>query len=244
MKKFLVILLMAGAAAGFVRQGRIAELREVIEAGKASMRALERGRSAREAGPAVELTAEQAAQMRAERMELMRLRAGMAELRTAAQSPEKIEEEISKLNDAAAHEEMRAKELQTHYETEQRSKASDGMLRHLSNLVQTSARLNGGKIVRSFDELKSALSASGRIPNIDMMWDGLRKGYPPYHVTLDQFEFLPEAATKNGILVMREREPRQLADGSWARLYFTTDFQVNELKLKDGDFAGWERQHF
>jgi RNA polymerase sigma factor (sigma-70 family) len=47
-------------------------------------------------------------------------------------------------------------------------------------------------------------------------------------------------ATSYTILV-REREPRQLPDGSWSRMYLFADGSVQEAVPSDGDFDTWEK---
>jgi hypothetical protein len=235
MKIFLVILLAAGAAVGFVQQRRIAETRTRIEEQSALAMEADRLRKENDEARKGALNPEQIAAMRAERSELMRLRAGIGDLRVAAQTPEKVEAEIVKLSDAATEEEKNAKFQRDTYTANQMSRGMHGTMQIISSFVQVTARANGGKVPRSFEEVKEALKGSGRFPNFDQMWEG----FPQEH-----FEFVAAAASRDGILIVRERQPRQLPDGTWARYYLTTDYQVNELKLKDGHFAAWERENF
>jgi len=42
-------------------------------------------------------------------------------------------------------------------------------------------------------------------------------------------------------ILVREREPRQLPDGSWDRMYLFADGSVQEAAPSDGDFDTWEK---
>ena len=169
----------------------------------------------------------------------------MPDLRIAAQSPELIEREIAKLIAASDAETQKAQISKATYTEEMRSKATHAVLRALGSMIAVTSQQNGGnKPVRSFDELKAALSASEKIPNGEDVWNHLSERQPPFYISKDTFEFGPAEATRTGTLLMRERAPRQLPDGQWARTYLTSDFHVNEQKLQDGNFAAWEKENF
>jgi hypothetical protein len=238
MKMFLGVLLAAGLGVGFVQQRRITELRTAIDDQEGPAAEAARLRRKNAEIPKTLPSAEQIAAMRAERSELMRLRAGIADLRIAAQTPDRIEAEIARLNEAAQRDENEARLFAARRDEEWHAKAVKAVLEALGNVTKMSARFNGGKPPRTFDEVKQGLAASQRFPNVEEVWAQFSKGYPPYNITKDSFEFLPPH-TK---LLLRERQPRQLPDGAWSRLYLTTDYKINEATLKDPDFASWERE--
>jgi hypothetical protein len=240
MKLFLGILLAAGAAVGFVQQRRIAILRETIDDQKPLLAEAQRLRQESAELNRLQFTSEQVAAMRAERSELMRLRAGLADLRIAAQTPDKVEAEIARLDEAAKRSESDAKLIYARREAEELSKALSSMLQMIGSMARGTARANEGQPVRSFDALKEQLAASGRFPNFEQMWESFMKGHPPHYLSINRFEFLPP----EGPFLLRERQPRQLPDGEWTRLYLTTKYKTKTATLTDpAAFPAWEQEN-
>jgi len=243
MKMFLGVLLIAGVAVGFVQQRRIGEVRAKIDSQNELLAEADRLRAENKEIGRARIEAEQVAAMRADRGELMRLRAGMAELRVAAQSPEQIEAAIEKLNADAERDLKSAADMKATVEAEYFSKALRDVLGGINGVTQFVHRKTG-TMPRSFQELERSLAAAAsERPGIQEAWKRQARGYPPFHITRDHFEFVPESASKSGVILARERQPRQWPDGTWTRFYLTTDFQMNELRLPDGNFTAWEREH-
>jgi hypothetical protein len=66
-------------------------------------------------------------------------------------------------------------------------------------------------------------------------------------VGTNSFEFIdygqpvPISAAPYSIFA-REKEPRQMPNGSWSRMYLLVDGAVQEAGPADGDFDAWEKQ--
>jgi hypothetical protein len=199
MKMFLTILILAAAAVGFAQQRKITALREGLEEKRAEANEAIALRKQSAERSQAEVTPQQVSQMRAERLELMRLRATMPDLRMAAQTPEKIEQEIARLTAASDAEKQKAQISKASYTEEMRSKALHSVLRALGSMLAVTSQQSGGnKPVRSFDELKAALAASGKIPNVEDVWKHLSEPQPPFNISKDTFEFVPAEATRTG----------------------------------------------
>jgi RNA polymerase sigma factor (sigma-70 family) len=68
----------------------------------------------------------------------------------------------------------------------------------------------------------------------------------PSGVGTNAFEFYdygqPLTTTNAPYLMLaREKQPRQLADGTWSRMYLLADGSVQEASPEDGDFDAWEK---
>lgn len=238
MKIFLGVLLIAGAAAGFVQNRRIAELKDEITAKKESRADANNSQPGTVKSNFV--TATQITEMRTDRAELMRLRASLPDLRIAAQSPEEIGAEIQRLKQSAQQDDQKAHLIHADFEAVKYSRAAQMALENISVLLQRIQRSKGGALPRSFEDVGEALKSGELQTGFGALWENLAEGKPPLNISRNDFEFVPEGASNNAIFLVRERQPRQLPDGTWARLYLTSDFSVNELKLPDGNFAAWE----
>jgi hypothetical protein len=67
------------------------------------------------------------------------------------------------------------------------------------------------------------------------------------NLELDKFEIVFNPAPWNtnspDVIVLRERTPRQTANGQWARVYGMVDGSVAEQLSADGYFDTWEQEH-
>ena len=71
---------------------------------------------------------------------------------------------------------------------------------------------------------------------------------PKYGLTPDRYEItyqgsVFELTNSPAIIVIREKEPWQTADGSWVRAYGFADGHSEIHKATDGNFETWEAQH-
>lgn len=71
---------------------------------------------------------------------------------------------------------------------------------------------------------------------------------PKYGLTPDHFEIMYQGAiteltNAQEIIVIREKEPWQTADGSWVRAYGFADGHSEIHKAADGRFESWEARH-
>lgn len=52
---------------------------------------------------------------------------------------------------------------------------------------------------------------------------------------------LKEAESDHRLLMLRERLPRSVPRGGWARFYAWPDGRVEEVRQADSDFTAWEK---
>lgn len=69
----------------------------------------------------------------------------------------------------------------------------------------------------------------------------------PGNLALDGFEFMPQpraiSEREPELILFREKAPRQLPDGRWARAYTFADGSVDEPVTSDGNFDAFEKAH-
>lgn len=77
--------------------------------------------------------------------------------------------------------------------------------------------------------------------------EALQAGADKYGLGTDQFEIVYQGSTKSvaspqNIMVIREKQPWQQGDGSWARTYGFADGHCEVHRAADGNFGAWEAQ--
>jgi hypothetical protein len=252
MKIFVLILAFAGTGLGLVQHGKIRTVRAQIDSHRAALAEVQALGTPLDRAQPVPLTEAQIATLRAEKAELMQLRAGLPKLRDQARSTNEIAAEIEKLNaDAARHQES-ARAIEVTFVEEQRSQAVQGTLAQLAAFFRlaSSRRTNGeadagaesSRLPRSTEELGTFLLQAESIPGVLSLWTNLGRAYPPFNMSRESFEFVPPAASKSGSLLLRERAPRHQPDGQWARFYLYTNTQTQQILLPEQDFSAWEAQ--
>jgi RNA polymerase sigma factor (sigma-70 family) len=101
---------------------------------------------------------------------------------------------------------------------------------------------NWNQTVAAFDkwELKD-LKAGDPIPDTAADFNALTNAYDlVYQGSLNN---LFNSTNLAAIIVVREQQAQQAADGSWNRTYGFADGHSEVYRSVDGDFSGWESQH-
>lgn len=237
MKIFLLILAVVGTGLGFVQHGKIRTVHAQIDSHRASLAEVQTLSAQLDSAQPVTLTEAQIASLRAERAELMQLRAGLPKLRDQARSTNEFAAEIARLNAEATRHQVSARAIETAFVEEQRSKAVRGVLDQFKVCLAMVRVQPEVPLPRSVTEVERLIAAGGgQAPVAGNVWTNLGRSFPPFHVSRESFEFLPNHSP----LLLRERQPRHLPDGQWARYYLRTNLQTVQILQSTEDFTTWE----
>ena len=181
---------------------------------------------------------------RQQHRELMKLRSDVADLREmTAHESEILRADIQRLR-LARQDEIRAIE-QVYAKTETREWAND-MREILRSYLSMIDRVAVDTFPRSHAEFVEMLNQHPKRERFERYWQSLtktaaEKGYP----LNPTFEYIPHAAPLNRDSperpLLREKEPHQLSDGTWARHYGTTGIDSGQLTSATSDFTEIER---
>lgn len=241
MKILLLILVVAGTGAGLVQHGKIRTVRAQIQSHQASFAEVQTLSTQLDRAQPVALTEAQIASLRAERSELLQLRANLPKLREQARSTNEIAAEIEKLNAAALRDKQTARALEVTFVEEQRSKAIRGTLDQFRFCLDMIRRGAQQPLPRSAAEMETILAGEGdHLVGARHLWTNLSRSFPPFNISRESFEFIPEASPSGSPLLLRERLPHKLPDGQWSRYYLRNDFQSVQILQPTEDFSAWE----
>jgi hypothetical protein len=229
MKLILILMIGSGLAAGVLQRSQI------VAAQTAIAEARERQEKAKLAVPLDCPSDEDAARMRADRRELIRLRASFPELRTAPRNESELRAEIARIKQRIESERSSAKAINDSYEAQVISKTFRSVLTSIASLMQFDQHGNITNPPRSFVELERRARTNELASHYGPILDSLAHGYAPHFINRDHFEFLPA-----GPFIVRERTPRRLPDGSYLRLYLPHNIQPRDVIQKTPDFSAWE----
>ena len=188
--------------------------------------------------------------LRQEHGDLMKLRSEAGRLRaTAHLSVEELEKETQSALARAKEAEHQADFIQATFQAEDRSTITRAACGSLMSWARSYAKANQGKYPASFDQIKEwartnprfapMFQAKGFVFDISPSSEARQLG-----ITADAFELIPATippSSTDRVVVARERKPRQLPDGSWARVYGVANGGVEELHSLDPAFADAEK---
>jgi hypothetical protein len=256
MKKVLPIVLLIALSAGafaWLRQSaelqRLRDENETLQYQVSEAKRLARGIENVELP---EVDPAELAQLQLVRGEVLRLRAEVAGLREAVRlNPEEAREELIALLDQAEQEKERAAFLRAMREAEQADKPIQQALSRLIRACNDTARLTEGRMPRSFAELQATLEWLAEFGPADKRGmyafeaDRLLHDEPSFGPVTDHFEFVPHAIPPRPsgppVLVLRERRPRPLPDGTWMRYYGLSNGRIEPVILPENRFEEWEK---
>jgi hypothetical protein len=256
MKKSVLFFAVAAGLAvsfGWARQGEIRELRQQNQ--QLLEQARELSQLTEEIGSfePIEIDPNELERLRPARRELARLRSELTLLREAARTgPDELQQQIESASSEAAREQREFELLQAREESRLITRDAMNELGSLIGMAREVARLSGGPFPVSFPQFEEALRflAEETDPmqwRFRTRWKGWfdeehhRFGRVPVF-----FEFVPRSQPLfpggHAVPLLRERTPRALPDGGWARVYGFSDGRAEEVALPDGAYAEWERQ--
>lgn len=203
----------------------------------------------------MEVDAHELERLRARHLELLRLRGEIGELRRTAQlDPESAERERQALLEQASAVSREARRLEGILAAEDQSREAMQMLGQAAAFTGALVKPNQGQIPSTWAEVRQQLEAwEQRVKGVDSgLSAGLRQvllqQLPAIEARFDlvpvnpQLELDEQWGVANHTLMLRERVPREIPDQGWARGYAFLSGRLEEVTLKDGDFAAWEYQ--
>jgi len=106
---------------------------------------------------------------------------------------------------------------------------------------------NQGQFPTNFNQAAHLLRDEAKI-EANLKEHEFLPGTPKFGLTPDRYEImyqgaLAELTNSSAIIVIREIEPWQAADGSWMRAYGFADGHSEIHKAADGNFETWEAKH-
>jgi len=169
--------------------------------------------------------------LRAEHLELMRLRAEVARLReTVAQAAAAPRQKSNVARVAGSDQEVSSEQAKAEADAKVVSQLTANVLKQLGLAVRIYATDHGEQYPTNFEALREIIP-----------------GDLPGGLGFDKFEFVTHATPMDGrrpeLLLLRERAPRQMPNGTWAKAYALADGSVVEKTSDDGNFSGFENQH-
>jgi len=246
-----VAVLAAGFAWGIHQQRRLESSRLALSELRAqhvslsALRRQERGA----AGSAEDLA--ELARLREARLELLRLRGIIGDLRrTARLTTNAGADDLPRIQALAEAAEKEALRITQRRKAEELRKQTHEALRATGRLVRE-VQSRAGWSLRSWAEVEQALQQPWDPAREATRWiwratwESLQSGT----VTPSQFELLPvppgvdphNADSASRTLILRERDPRPQPDGTFARAYLFLDFDSTEARSPDGNFEAYER---
>ncbi|MBX3748431.1 MAG: hypothetical protein KF833_24255 [Verrucomicrobiae bacterium] len=251
----LAVLLVAGAM-GLQRHGTELRARHELDALRPLAAQADRLAREIEAWRLLDLDTAELDRLRARKLDLLRLRGEIGDLRQAARlTPDAAQRELHELHNRADTAEAEAQRLEGIMQFDDQSRESMTSLNLALQMALIGARTAGGLPPASWDDIRERLARS---PPEFPGWTDAQRDQARRHwleqierLPADRFEVLPSIAPdganldaalrSNHTLLLRERTPRPHPDGGWVRAYGFLSGRVAEAISPDGDFTAWER---
>jgi RNA polymerase sigma factor (sigma-70 family) len=163
--------------------------------------------------------------LRRDHEELLQLRQEVATLESSELNTLRQRLIAAGTQQAAAR--QRAKQVEDELQAEAVRARTINDLKQLGLAARIFATDNGEKFPKTFEDMKNELA-------------------PSMQAELERFEFVPHARpiteAEPQLILFREKQPRLLPDGTWARAYTFADGSVQEKSSPDGNFEEWEKE--
>ncbi len=236
--------LLAGLVAlGIMRQREIRELR--LENSALRQQQAEAARLQVENGALANASVDldELNRLRGEKNELLKLRAEATALRQFESVDRAgLEKQIRAAQSAAQAAQQRGDRLRADKKAQDLQKEIMRCLGQIQWLMNAATAANQGNRPMSMAELENVIKTMPLQNHPD--WARLFDPSGTNAVSLRSFEFIPTSGRADGAsaqISIRERVPRQLPDGTWARAYGFSDGHYEQAIVADGNFADWEQ---
>jgi RNA polymerase sigma factor (sigma-70 family) len=178
-------------------------------------------------------------QSRDPQSELLRLRGEVTQLRQAAREDRN---RSTAARDTGATPQLDPEELaKAMLAAEAVATRTVNAQKHLALAAKVYSIQHQDRLPTTFEELKPFLGEALNILGEALSPDGTVAG-----VSFDPLEFQPHERDIYGfeprLILLRERNARQLPDGTWERIYSLADGSVHRKKRSNGDFSDFERE--
>ncbi|MDQ6631342.1 MAG: sigma-70 family RNA polymerase sigma factor [Verrucomicrobiota bacterium] len=161
--------------------------------------------------------------------ELLKLRGEVGVLRRQNQQFEKLRVENEQRRGTTIAQNQAA-QLPTEEEAKQISDNTVNALKLLGLAIRLYANDNKGQFATNFLQITNELPKTF-----------------PGGITLEAFEFAPHSQfvdeTMPNMIIFREKNPRQLSNGKWERVYTFADGSAQKQQSDDGNFDAYEKEH-
>jgi hypothetical protein len=239
---FLGALALIGITTGFYQRHEIAGLRSSIAVQQAASR--DHLKTNAEDAEAAKVDLAELERLRADKLALMKLRGEISELRKMGNyTPAQVEAKLKDARSELAREQKRAEDLAAKKNEYLFGKMAKAAFAQAGSGLHQLLAPDELLLPQSSDDFKHRINA---LPEYNPYREQLLALINPTNqFGVPQFiEVLPskKIVSHNRSLVLRERQPRQLPDGRWARYYSSTDGHVEEVILPDPHFETWEQQ--
>ncbi len=200
------------------------------------------------------------ARLREQKLQLLRLRGRVGELRDDVGSGTGgIAERIEAVRAKTADVQREADLMEARMRAEDLSRSTYDAAAQYAQFARTAAMRNDGRLAVAWEEVRRQLEKPwpprpGMSPvNLERMRRSYLESFDHAvrnPIRPEAFELLPSPEryeqtnfdVNNRILLLRERVPRPLPDGGWARMYVFLGGHVEDAHSEDGDFSRWEAE--
>ena len=171
------------------------------------------------------------AQLREDQDKLARLRAEVAALRTPELSRKlQWQSRLQSAQAALTAAQARSKQVEDSIDAQNLTLKRVDDLKRLGFAAMLWARDNGEQLPATLRDMTNQIGT-----NVD------------FETFVEPYEFFqharPVTRTDPNVILFREKQPRQLPNGTWTRVYTLADGSVQQISSATGDFSDWERQH-
>ncbi len=235
-------ILAVACAIGWKQHQQLAGINRDNALLKASLRQIESIKQRRAKMSAASVSTNDLQRLRAEHLELMRMRAEIGRLHEAQKIDlPQIQKEVEAIEAQAAVTKQRGNDLTALREADiQSGRMVQAFAAFMHGIVFPLAASNGRKFPTSRAEIEMLMNAlppekRARLAVVDLDRSFALFEFIPYErrLTLDD----------PPMLLLREKSPRPMPDGGFARYYGFSDKHVEEARVPTANFANWESEH-
>lgn len=183
--------------------------------------------------------ADELERLRKDHQELLALRDEVARLRESkTEEKAKLQQSLLAAQVQADEARTRAARVQAEVEFKESQERIVQEMKYLGLAARIFATDHNDRFPATFEEMKDELTSASK----DL------KDELGSELDLERYEFMkharPVSDADSGMILFREKQPRQSPGGTWSRIYCLMDGSVQQIRgSPTGDFEEFERQH-